>query len=71
MTQVAFASIMEKNGVTDNEPSYYVQFESAAKATHAITELQSQYQLPEDSISENTGVMGMAGQSSNTSMKNF
>lgn len=71
MTQTSFSSIMGKNGVTGNETSYYVQFESAAKATKAITELQSQYQLSEKSISENTGVMGMAGQSSNTSMKNF
>ena len=71
MTQTAFASIMENNGITDNEPAYYVQFEDAAKATKAVTELQSQYHLPTENISENTGVMGMAGQSSNTTMKNF
>lgn len=71
MTRTAFASIMEKNGVTDSETSYYVQFESAAKAAAAVTELQSQYQLSAENISENTGVMGMAGQSSNASMKNF
>lgn len=71
MTQSAFATIMEDNEVTDNGLAYYVQFEDAANATKAITELQSQYQLPVESISENTGVMGMAGQSSNTSMKNF
>ena len=71
MTQTAFASIMENNGITDNEPAYYVQFEDATKATNAITELQAQYQLPAENISENTGVMGMAGQSSNTAMKNF
>lgn len=71
MTQTAFASIMENNGITDNEPAYYVQFEDATKATKAITELQAQYQLPAENISENTGVMGMAGQSSNTAMKNF
>ena len=71
MTQTAFASIMENNGITDNEPAYYVQFEDATKATKAITELQAQYQLPAENISENTGVMGMAGQSSNTTMKYF
>lgn len=71
MTQTAFSALMEQNGITDSEPSYYVQFENAAKATKAETELQAQYQLPEESISENTGVMGMAGQSSNASMKNF
>ena len=71
MTQTAFASIMENNGITDNEPTYYVQFEDATKATKAITELQAQYQLPAENISENTGVMSMAGQSSNESMKHF
>lgn len=71
MTQAAFTSIMEQNGITGNEPSYYVQFESAAKAAKAIKEFQFQYQLPEEGVSENTGVMGMSGQSSNSSMKNF
>lgn len=71
MTQTAFCSIMENNEVVYAEPSYYIQFESAANAAKAIGELQSQYNLAEESISENTGVMGMAGQSSNKSMNNF
>lgn len=71
MTQAAFDSLMEQNQITDNEPVYYVQFEDAAKAAKAITELQIQYQLSEESISENTGVMGMAGQSGNESLKYF
>ncbi len=62
LTQSAFTSVMAQNGVTNNELTYYVQFESAAKAANAITELQTQYQLSDGSISENTGVMGMAGQ---------
>ncbi len=68
MPQGAFHSLMEENGITDNERIYYVQFESAAKAADAITELQSQYQLPDESISENVGVMGMAGKSNNAGM---
>ena len=71
MTQTAFASIMENNGITDNEPAYYVQFEDAAKASGTISEIKEQYGLPEDSISENTAVMGIAGQSSNTSMNSI
>lgn len=70
MTQTAFVSLMEQNGITDNKPIYYVQFTDAAKAAKAITELQSQYQLAEENISENTGVMGIAGQSDNKVMKN-
>lgn len=71
MTPAAFASVMEQNKITDSEPAYYVQFESAAEAARAITELRSQYRLPEDAVSENIGVMGMAGQSGSESMKNF
>lgn len=71
LTQSAFTSVMAQNEVTNNELTYYVQFESAAKAANAITELQTQYQLSDGSISENTGVMGMAGQSSNTAMQSM
>lgn len=70
LTQSAFTS-MAQNGVTNNELTYYVQFESATKAANAITELQTQYQLSDGSISENTGVMGMAGQSNNTAMQSM
>lgn len=71
MSQTTFASLMEQNGVADHKMSYYIQFEDAAAATKAVTELQSQYQLQEENIFENTGVMSMAGQSGNESMKNF
>lgn len=71
MTHSAFSALMQQNGITDNEPTYYVQFENATKAAKAITELQSQYQLQEENISENTGVMSMAGQSGNEAMKSF
>lgn len=71
LTQSAFTSVMAQNGVTNNELTYYVQFESAAKAANAITELQTQYQLSDGSISENTGVMGMTGQSNNTAMQSM
>lgn len=71
MTRGAFTSLMEQNGIADNEPTCYLQFESAAKAAGAITELQTRYQLPDGSISENTGVMGMAGQSDSTAMQNI
>lgn len=71
MTQTAYAALMNQNGVTDKNLFYYIQFEDAATATKSITELQSQYQLKGESISENTAIMSMAGQSSNESVKNF
>jgi putative ABC transport system permease protein len=70
MTQTAFTSIMEMNGMETN-PVYYVQFKSAAKAAAAITEIQQEFKLTEGSISENTAVMGITGQSSNESMKSI
>lgn len=70
MTKDAFVSLMNENGVSDYAPACYMQFQSAAKAADAITEIQEQYNLPEDSIRENTAIMGLAGQSSNESMQN-
>ena len=71
MTKDAFVSLMNENGVSDYAPACYVQFQSAAKAADAITEIQVQYTLPEGSIRENTAIMGLAGQSSNDSMQNI
>jgi len=70
MTHAAFSSLMEENGVSVTA-SCYVQFESAAAASSALPELEEQYWLPAGSVSENTAVMGIAGQSRNASMKNF
>ena len=71
MTEAAFEALLEENGVTAAASSFYVQFESAAAAAEAREELQAQYQLPEDSIQENTAVMGLAGQSSSEAVKNI
>ena len=71
LTKNAFTSVMAQNEVTNNELTYYVQFESATKAANAKRELQTQYQLPDESISENTGVMGMSGQSNSTAMQSI
>lgn len=70
MTRVAFISIMEQNGIPVN-PSCYIQFQDASKASGAIAEIRQQYNLPEENISENTAIMGIAGQSSNESMRNI
>lgn len=70
MTRTAFSALMEANNITSS-PICYVQFESASKASKAITEIQQQYDLPESSISENKAIMGISGQSSNESIKNI
>lgn len=70
MTRPAFSSLMAQNGVAEH-PVCYVQFQNASKASQAMEEIKRQYRLPEETISENTAVMGLAGQSSNQSMKNI
>lgn len=47
----------------------YVQFQNASRASKAIMELKQQYDLSDENISENTAVMGLAGQSDNKSVK--
>ena len=70
MTRTEFTSLMEQNGISSN-PTCYVQFQNASKASGAITEIKEQYDLPEESISENTAIMGIAGQSNNDAVKNI
>lgn len=71
LTRTAFDSILEQNGIGEVLPSCYVQFESAAKAADAMPELREQYGLPDGAVSENTGVMGIAGESENETVKNI
>lgn len=62
MTRDAFHSLMAQNGVAEN-PTCYLQFQTPEAAAKARAELPETYGLPVESISENTAVMGIAGQS--------
>ena len=70
MMRAAYISIMEQNHLPIN-PSCYIQFQDVSKASGITSEIRQQYDLPEEDISENTAIMGLAGQSSNESMKNI
>ncbi len=70
MTQASFHGLMKKNGISPPS-SCYMQFGDAAKAAKAITELKQKYALPKNSISENTAIMGLSGQSNNESIRNI
>ena len=70
MMRDAYIGVMEQNHLPIN-PSCYIQFQDVSKASGIITEIRQQYNLPEEDISENTAIMGLAGQSSNESMKNI
>ena len=70
LPRTAFAALMEQNNVHNLQTSYYVQFTSASKAAKAIPELTAQHNLPENAVSENTGVMAIAGHSDSSAAKN-
>ena len=70
MTREAFTSLMEQNSISVN-PTCFIQFQNVSKASVTIIEIKQQYDLPEESISENIAIMGIAGQSSNESMRNI
>lgn len=67
MTRDSFHELMAQNGIAEN-PSCYVQFQNAEYASKARMEFQEMYGLTRDSISENTAIMGIAGQSDNKSI---
>ncbi|MCI8665260.1 MAG: FtsX-like permease family protein [Dorea sp.] len=67
MTREAFYEILSENEGTEN-PSCYVQFEKSSDAAKAVSEICQKYGLAETSISENTAIMGISGQSSNQSI---
>lgn len=62
MTREAFHSLMAQNGVAEN-PICSLQFQTPEAAAKARAELPEAYGLPAERISENTAVMGLAGQS--------
>ncbi len=65
----AFEALMAQNGV-QCKTTYYMQFESAAKAAEAAPELSAEYGIAETAFLENTALMGISGQSDNASVKN-
>ena len=70
MMRDAYISIMEQNNIPI-KPSCYIRFQDVSKAAGITSEIRQQYDLPEEDILENTAIMGLAGQSSNESMKNI
>lgn len=70
LTRPAFAGFMGQNGILGN-PACYIRFQNVSNVSSAKKEIRERYGLPEESISENTAVMGLAGQSSNKSVGNI
>lgn len=68
MTRDAYHAIMAANAVEEH-PSCYVQFQKDASGVAA--DIKEQYGLADESVTENTAVMGLSGQSSNKQVRNF
>ncbi|MCI8797446.1 MAG: ABC transporter permease [Dorea sp.] len=68
MTRDAFHTIMNSNMVEEH-PSCYVQFKKVSGASGAAADIQKQYGLADENISENTAVLGLSGQSRNKSFQ--
>lgn len=67
MTRDSFHDLLSRNGISEN-PICSIQFQSAKEASKVKAELSEKYGILPESISENTAVMGLAGQSGNTSV---
>lgn len=69
MSITAFHQILSANGETGS-PVFYVQFDSHANIGKAIREIGTQYGLTDADIEQNFILMGLAGLSNNTMIKN-
>lgn len=67
MTRNSFHTIMAANAL-EEKPSCFVQFEKVSGASKAVSEIEKQYGLADETISENVAAMGFSGQSSNQSV---
>lgn len=64
-----FQAICNLNG-ENAVPKYYIQFTEDANLRKAIAGIKEQYGLEDKNIDENTAVLGLAGASSNKTIKN-
>ncbi|MBO5525041.1 MAG: ABC transporter permease, partial [Roseburia sp.] len=70
MDMAAFEKFCAKTG-EEFAPELSVRFRQESKVKKNLAEIQEQYVIPEENISENTGVLGVMGFSRNSSMKNM
>lgn len=70
MTRTAFLEILDTNSVKDSKTSYFVQFKKQTNISEAIKDIRELYGLTDEVLSENTGLLGMSGASSNSTMQN-
>lgn len=62
----AFSEVINLVGSEDSYPEYYIKFKPHTNAKKAVAEIKEQYGLTDNNVSENAGVMGMEGFSSDS-----
>jgi len=70
MGRAAFETICNLNE-ENVYPKYYVQFTEDANLRKVIADIKEQYGLRDENIDENTAVLGLAGASSNETVRNI
>lgn len=67
LTREAFRALLSQNGIPES-PVCSIAFQNAKAASRAKAEISGKYGILPECISENTAVMGLAGQSGNPSI---
>lgn len=68
MPMDAFEDICRRERSKDSDPVYYVQFSERTDIRAAVADIQKQYGLSDEQISQNTALMGVMGFSSDSYM---
>jgi putative ABC transport system permease protein len=62
---LSYEGLRQLSGGDSSRNRYYVQFKDGADMRRAIDEIKAKYRIPEDKVSENLALLGLAGQSRN------
>lgn len=71
MNMTAFQQICDLNNSEDSASVYYIQFKEHTNISRAIANIMEQYGDAEETMSENTALLGITGFSSNSTMRNL
>ncbi|MBR1865995.1 MAG: FtsX-like permease family protein [Lachnospiraceae bacterium] len=71
LTRDAFCELRDQNDMETSETVYYVQFRQHTNIRKAIHNLKEQYGWTDETISENSGMLGIMGYSDSSTMNNF
>ena len=69
LTEDGFRQIADKNAQTGT--TFRVQFKDGVNIQEAMNEIKSQYDLSDNQVSENTALLGLMGQSENSTMQSL